>query len=573
MDCKFLDSYEAELDGSSIDVWYCRKRDPFVLGPTREVALRTCSSCRLSDHTRPPSELANEVERRNQELVALNAIVSAVNSSLDLSTVLNTGLDKAIEILQVEAGWIALASDEALDLALHRGVSDEYARAMSTLTAQEGVVGLVAREQQTVVIDDVAGNGTLPLAAAEGLATVLATPLKAQGRLLGVMAVATRAQRSYSADDIYFVSSAGAQLASAIEHALLFREQIDRVERERRLLQAVETVNRSLGTHAVSTTVVAEAARLMNTTKAALLVQRDDRLVAEDVHNLSAEFRRLFVLPLDDSVSGRAIRDGAPVAVDDVEIEPLADAAISAAGGYRAFLTAPLQSSKGTYGALSVFFERPRRFSDDDLTILATFASQATVALENQRLIREKDVLARTDGLTGVFNRSYLELSLDQTMRSLHRNGGLVSLLFIDVDDLKTVNDQRGHMAGDRVLRDLARLLAESCRETDTVARYGGDEFVVLMPDTDARGARQVLSKIDGAIEQRNEADDTEVPLRASMGLQTSGWSDPEELLLAADRSMYEMKRRRTPAAPTAETAPPAEGAQAVVQADDKAPA
>ena len=88
MDCKFLDSYEAELDGSSIDVWYCRKRDPFVLGPTREVALRTCSSCRLSDHTRPPSELASEVERRNQELVALNAIVSAVNSSLDLSTVL-----------------------------------------------------------------------------------------------------------------------------------------------------------------------------------------------------------------------------------------------------------------------------------------------------------------------------------------------------------------------------------------------------------------------------------------------------------------------------------------------------
>ena len=353
MDCKFLDSYEAELDGSSIDVWYCRKRDPFVLGPTREVALRTCSGCRLSDHTRPPSELAYEVERRNQELVALNAIVSAVNSSLDLSTVLNTGLDKAIEILQVDAGWIALASDDELHLALHRGVSDGYARAISTLTAQEGVVGLVAREQQTAVVEDVAADPqTLPLAGAEGLETILATPLKAQGRLLGVMAVATRAKRSYSADDIYFVSSAGAQLASAIEHALLFREQIDRVERERRLLEAVETVNRSLGTHTVSMTVVTEAARLMNTGKSALLVLKGDSLVAEDVHNLSAEFRRIFVLPLDESVSGRAIRDGAPVAVDDIEREPLADAAIAATGGYRAFLTAPLQSYKGTYGAI-----------------------------------------------------------------------------------------------------------------------------------------------------------------------------------------------------------------------------
>jgi diguanylate cyclase (GGDEF)-like protein len=160
--------------------------------------------------------------------------------------------------------------------------------------------------------------------------------------------------------------------------------------------------------------------------------------------------------------------------------------------------------------------------------------------------MREKDVLARTDGLTGVFNRSYLELSLDQAMRSVHRNGGLVSLLFIDVDDLKTTNDKRGHMAGDRALRELARLLADSCRETDTVARYGGDEFVVLMPDTDDRGAHQVLAKIDGAIDQRNRRSPGDSPLRASMGLHTSGWCEPEELLLAADRSMYAMKRQRT---------------------------
>jgi diguanylate cyclase (GGDEF)-like protein len=551
MDCKFLDSYQADLDGSSIDVWYCRKRDPFVLGPSREVALATCSGCRLSDNTRPPSELAYEVERRNQELVALNAIVSAVNSSLDLSTVLNTGLDKAIEILQVDAGWVSLTSDDGLQLALHRGVSDEYARAISTLD-QEGIVALVAREQETTVVEDISPDSpTLPLAGAEGLRTVLATPLKAQGRLLGVMAVATRAARSYSADDIYFVSSAAAQLASAIEHALLFREQIDRVERERRLLDAVETVNRSLGTHSVPNTVVAEAARLMGTSKAALLALKGDTLVAEEVHNLSAEFRRLFVLPVERSISGRAIRDGAPAAVDNVEGEPLVDAAIVAAGGYRAFLTAPLQSYKGTYGALTVFFDKPRRFSEDDKTILATFASQAAVALENQRLMREKDVLARTDGLTDVFNRNYLELTLDQVMRTIHRNGGLVSLVFIDVDDLKTVNDQRGHQVGDRVLRDLARLLAESCRETDTVARYGGDEFVVLMPGTDALGARQVLAKIDKAIEERNAAAPDETPLGASMGLQTSGWCDPEELLLAADRSMYAMKRQR--AAATAE--------------------
>jgi diguanylate cyclase (GGDEF)-like protein len=548
MDCKFLDSYEADLDGDSIDVWYCRKRDPFVLGPTREVALRTCSGCRLSDHTRPPSELANEVERRNQELVALNAIVSAVNSSLDLSTVLNTGLDKAIEILQVDAGWIALASDEAVSLTVHRGVSDEYAETITRLSSQEGVVGIVAREQQTTIVEDARGNGTLPFAAAEGLRTILATPLKAQGRLLGVMAIATRATRSYSADDVYFASAAGAQLASAIEHALLFAEQIERVERERRLLKAVEKVNRSLGAHSASATVVTEAAHLINAEKAALLVLRDDLLVADDVYNLSEDFRQRCVLSVEGSLAGVAIREGAPVAVDDIAGQPLVNAAVSAVGGFRSFITAPLQSHEAVYGTLSVYFDRPHRFSDDDKTILATFANQAAVALENQRLMREKDVMARTDGLTGVYNRNYLELALDQTMHALHRNGGLVSLLFVDVDQLKQVNDERGHMAGDRMLRDLATLLAASCRETDTVARYGGDEFVVLMPETDASGARQVLAKIDAAIDRRNSAQPDGLPLRASMGLQTSGWADPEELLLAADRSMYDMKRRRAAA-------------------------
>ena len=83
MECKFLDSYEAQMDGATVEVWYCRKRDPFVLGASKEVALATCSSCRLSDYTRPPSELAIEVERRNQELVALNAIVWVVINSTD----------------------------------------------------------------------------------------------------------------------------------------------------------------------------------------------------------------------------------------------------------------------------------------------------------------------------------------------------------------------------------------------------------------------------------------------------------------------------------------------------------
>jgi diguanylate cyclase (GGDEF)-like protein len=547
MECKFLDSYEATLNGDQVKIWYCRKRDPFVLGASKEVALATCSSCRLSDFTRPPAELAFEVERRNQELVALNAIVSAVNSSLDLDTLLDMGLDKVMEILQVDAGWIALDDGLHLRVACHRGISAPYAQSIHRLSRSDGVVGKVYRDQETVIIDDVhSSEVTLPATRREGLATMLALPLKAQGRMLGVLSIATRQARAYSADDIYFATAASAQLASAIEHALLFREQLDRIERQHSLLEAAETVNRSLDTHSIELTILAEAARLVGAQKSALLVVRGDVLVAQNVYRLSETYRHLFVVPLNDSVSGRAVVIGETVAVDDVDQEPQTDAYLVAEGRYKAYLTAPLESYKGTNGALSVFYDDVHHFSGDEKTLLRTFAIQAAIALDNQRLMVEKDQMAVRDGLTGVYNRSYLELAIERTTKELRRNGGSVSILFLDVDDMKRVNDTHGHQAGDRLLRELAALLGESCRDSDIVARYGGDEFVVLMPGTDDGGARRVGRKIEDAIVARNASAGGAVTLSASLGMHTVGEADIDDLLHEADRRMYAMKRGRS---------------------------
>lgn len=546
MDCKFLDSYEAELDGELVAIWHCRKRDPFVLGATREEALVTCTGCRLSDYTRPPVELVVEVERRNRELAALNSIVAAVNASLDLDTVLTMGLAKVAEILQVDAGWISVDRGEAFELGAHLGVSQGFAETASLHAESEGLVGLVAERHETVIIDDVA-DATVSLGdvSAEGLTTLFGVPLKAGGRLLAVLALATREPRVFSAEDVYFAAAAGAQLAAAIERALLFREQRTRTERERMLLEASETVNRSLDSPALSVTILAEAARLMEAQKSALLVVQNECLVAEAVYRLSEDYRRLFIVPLEDSVSGRSILDGRTVAVGDVDTEALVDTVLVREGGYRSLLTAPLQSYKGTSGAISVYYDHVREFSDDDLTLLRTFAVQAAIALDNRRLMHEKEQLAVRDGLTGVFNRSYLEMTLDRTARELRRNGGLASVLFLDVDDLKAVNDGLGHEAGDRLLKDLASLLELSCRDTDVVARYGGDEFVVLMPGTSEDGCQVVADKVAAAIAERNAGLRPDLALSASLGMHTAGGADMTTLLREADRRMYAMKRAR----------------------------
>jgi diguanylate cyclase (GGDEF)-like protein len=542
VECKFLDSYEAQSGDMTFRIWHCLKRDPFVLGDSREMALATCASCRLGDFTRPPAELALEIERRNQELVALNAIVTAVNASLDLDTVLNMGLDKVIEILQVEAGWVSLWRAGAYEIAAWRGLSEAFVQANRARRSGEGFVGAVAQQQETAVVEDTA---TLAEARRDGLLSLVGVPLKAQGEMLAVLVVGTRSPRSYSADDIYFATAAGAQLAAAIERALLFREQGARIDRERRLLEASETVNRDLDSPSLRLTILSEAARLVDGDRSVLLSLRGELLVADTVYGLSDEFRSLCALPLTDSPSGRAVTEGQAVAIEDVDQSALVDAQLVRAGGIRAILTAPLQSYRGTDGALSVYFDHPRSFTEDEKTLLRTFAVQAAVALDNQRLMREKDQLAVHDGLTGVFNRSYLELSLERTSKDLRRHGGTASVLFLDVDDLKRTNDTLGHAAGDRLLRDMAAVLRETCRDSDIVARYGGDEFVVLMPATDETGAHRVGDKVIDGMKARNGRHPEGPPLSASLGVHTADGAGAGSLLQAADRRMYAMKRAR----------------------------
>lgn len=204
-----------------------------------------------------------------------------------------------------------------------------------------------------------------------------------------------------------------------------------------------------------------------------------------------------------------------------------------------------MQSYRGTYGAICLFFDHPRDVREQEQTLFRTFAAHATISLDNRRLMQEKDQMAVRDGLTGVYNRSYLELALGRTSKEVRRNGGTASVLFLDVDGMKEANDTYGHQAGDTLLCDLAALLEESCRETDIVARYGGDEFVVLMPGADEEGAGRVAGKIEAMIAGHNNAVEGPLRLSVSMGLHSADGRDIDRLLQEADRRMYATKRLR----------------------------
>ena len=126
---------------------------------------------------------------------------------------------------------------------------------------------------------------------------------------------------------------------------------------------------------------------------------------------------------------------------------------------------------------------------------MSLLANQLGIAIENARLFEEIKRLATTDSLTGVWNRRYLEESLHKEKERSERFGHPFSLLILDVDNLKFLNDTYGHLFGDEVIKTIARTIKSSCRKIDIIGRYGGDEFAVILPETNKEGAIKVSEK------------------------------------------------------------------------------
>ncbi len=182
-----------------------------------------------------------------------------------------------------------------------------------------------------------------------------------------------------------------------------------------------------------------------------------------------------------------------------------------------------------------------QEFSADDIEWLRITVGMIASSLDV--LETQTELLQRVyqDPLTGVFNRLYFEIAYRQVLSNAQRHPRPVSLLLMDVDEFKRINDTCGHEVGDLVLQVVGQVL-QQVRSGDVPARFGGDEFVVLLPDTDKNGARLVAQRLQNSIQQATEQLGLPFPLRLTIGVATVTDGDPS-LLLLADQDMYEKKR------------------------------
>lgn len=211
-------------------------------------------------------------------------------------------------------------------------------------------------------------------------------------------------------------------------------------------------------------------------------------------------------------------------------------------------IAVPLIAHGELVGTLAMYSATARQFTSDTQRLVRLYAAQAAIAIANARLLAETHRLARDDDLTGVLNRRSLMERLDGEMAEATRHGDIFAVVLCDVDGLKNVNDTAGHLAGNEVLTKVAHLMRESVRVEDVVARFGGDEFVLLLPRTGLLPAQALVARIEVRLREETyhwAGRDHPLP-SVSFGtawFPEDGRTD-DALLAVADQRMYEDKAR-----------------------------
>ena len=244
-----------------------------------------------------------------------------------------------------------------------------------------------------------------------------------------------------------------------------------------------------------------------------------------------------------DNPHSRALEHGNPFVVEDVAQDFPRFSNISGTE-IRAWLGVPLVVHGETIGLLALDSVQPGFFTPKHIRLSAALGDHVAVALYNARLFQQTREMAMTDSLTGVATRRSFFVQAERALDRARRNKSPISVLMADLDHFKEINDRHGHAAGDEMIRKVTDAAREVLRRSEIIGRYGGEEFAVVLPDTDAADARVIAERI------RSRVEDIRVPnedaaLSISIGLTTRDPSDVpsvDVILDEADRALYEAK-------------------------------
>jgi diguanylate cyclase (GGDEF)-like protein len=490
--------------------------------------------------------LNRAAERREEELRILHRVGEALRATFDMNAQIGILRHELKELM--DGTNFGLALQDSAEGPLEVVVPFESAGPQGTV--QGGPASSLAQHvqrtrQPLLVASDVQGTARrLGLAPMNPLIkTWCGVPVHFSDGSMGVLALADM-EREHAVTKTHFelVQVLAQEAAGAVENARLFKKEQRRASHLALLNELGRKASSVLNPQELLPYICRQVRNAFgyHLARIEMLDPGREELVVEAQDGYGPELmgRRI---RMGEGLAGVAADSGEPVLANSVVKEPRY---IALHPGIRSALSLPLKYREELMGVLSLESREAYAFSQQDVLTLRTLADQLAIALHNARAYQVALEQALTDGLTGLKTHRYFMEALDREWRRSTRSGQMFSVIMLDLDGFKQVNDRHGHLEGDKVLTAVAHLLNDRVRQSNVVARYGGDEFAIMLPETRTEQAEILAERLRASIELDRYL--AAHGVTASFGIATFPLHGPtqEEILRVADSGMYLAKHQ-----------------------------
>jgi diguanylate cyclase (GGDEF)-like protein/putative nucleotidyltransferase with HDIG domain len=310
------------------------------------------------------------------------------------------------------------------------------------------------------------------------------------------------------------------------------------------LFELAQTLGNSLSLRETLSVVAVRLKEMVPHDLIVFFVCQDQKLSPRYVHGVDYDLFRSLEVPMGQGISGWVAQHKKPIINGDpmAESKHLGDP--SRVSVLRSTLAIPLQGRDGVAGVLTLYRKEKQAFTKDHLRMLLAASSKLGLSVENSLQFEKAQDTASTDFLTGLPNARSICAHLDSELSRSERSGLPLAVLLCDLNGFKTVNDNYGHLVGNKLLVEIAKNFRTVCREYDLVGRLGGDEFILVLPEFTLATVKELLPRVELAVEAAGQTVCGKKVVTASVGaaFYPQDGVTAEELLSEADRSMYEAK-------------------------------
>ncbi len=503
------------------------------------------------------AELFAQTESRAAQLAVLQAASGRLSRASSVEGVGRTVVEETRRIIDYHNARVYLleSPDDVVPIAFEGrvGAYEQVDFDLLRCKLGEGFTGWVAQHGEPLLVNDANNDPRgATIAGTEDVdESMLVVPMRYDGVTVGVITLSKLGLDGFDADDARLLTILADQAATAVESARLLSRSQELATELRRLLDMSSELSESLDPRQVANIMAGHLARAMGVDECAISYWDRPAGRVESMGYFPAE--SLAAMEPFFDVSGfpetlRVLERQVTVTVDvDDPAADAAEVALMRQEGHQGLVMLPLVAKGQAIGLVELISKTAVRWLPERLELARTMANEAAMALENARLYEEARRRADRDPLTGFYNHRFLHERLGEEIVRAQRGRQPLSLLMLDLDDFKLVNDTFGHLFGDRVLTWTGELIRSTLRASDVPARYGGDEFAVILPETAAEDARRTADRILEAFAERPYVGEQRgpVPVAISIGVATfpDSGRTATDLIAAADTALYRVKR------------------------------